>query len=260
MQPEQASAKQDTLVRRLRERLAALEQIEVSPLAIAAPGGGYYTPGAFGSAWGFGGVGVGLQRRSRYNTGADGAVGVSFGLGNPSHLGLDVGVAILDLRPNTQGRGGFGQRGSFSFKLHRRVKPELAVAAGLENVLNWGGTDVPATGYAVVTRRFRLRPTNDEAFSRASISLGLGSGRFRSEHALATGGSPVGVFANASVSILPSASGFVEWTGQDMGAGITLVPLRSIPLIVTPAVTDLTGSAGDGARWVLGVGYGFHFR
>jgi hypothetical protein len=32
-----------------------------------------------------------------------------------------------------------------------------------------------------------------------------------------------------------------------------------IPLFITPSFADVTGSAGDGARFVLGVGMAFNF-
>jgi hypothetical protein len=51
-----------------------------------------------------------------------------------------------------------------------------------------------------------------------------------------------------------------EWTGQDLNLGVSIVPFREIPLVITPALADVTNNAGDGARFVLGIGYGFSFK
>ncbi|WNN91672.1 hypothetical protein [Gloeocapsopsis dulcis] len=31
------------------------------------------------------------------------------------------------------------------------------------------------------------------------------------------------------------------------------------PLVITPAIADVTGNAGDGTRFILGVGYAISF-
>jgi len=259
-QNETLATSTDSTVTELRRRLDALSRIEIPPIRHSVSGGGYYTPVAFGSSWGFAGIGAGYQKRARHSTNPDGALGASLGLGNPWKIGLDVGVAILDLTSTRPDDGGFGHRGSFSFKIHHALSRRVAVAGGMENILNWGGTDVPPTAYGVASMRLHLKHSSKEPFSRAMVSLGVGSGRFRSERALWSGGSPVGVFASVSVNVVPSASTFVEWTGQDVTAGATLLPIRKLPLFVSPGVTDLTGHAGDGPRLVLGVGFGFTLR
>ena len=51
----------------------------------------------------------------------------------------------------------------------------------------------------------------------------------------------------------------IEWSGQDLGLGLSITPFKKIPLVITPAITDITGRAGDGSRFILGVGYSFSF-
>ena len=46
-----------------------------------------------------------------------------------------------------------------------------------------------------------------------------------------------------------------NWTGQDVVAGLSWVPASEWPLVVTPAVADLTTKP----RFVLGVGVGFDY-
>ncbi len=47
--------------------------------------------------------------------------------------------------------------------------------------------------------------------------------------------------------------------GQDLTIGTPIVPFRNLPLVVVPAVTDITGTAGNGARFIIGAGYSFSF-
>ncbi|MBO1349159.1 MAG: hypothetical protein EBE86_018005 [Hormoscilla sp. GUM202] len=58
---------------------------------------------------------------------------------------------------------------------------------------------------------------------------------------------------------MPQMHAIAEWTGQDLTVGISVVPFQNLPLVITPAVTDITGNAGDGSRFILGIGYGFSF-
>jgi hypothetical protein len=50
-----------------------------------------------------------------------------------------------------------------------------------------------------------------------------------------------------------------DWTGQDLNLGVSLAPFPALPLVVTPALADLTGRAGDGARFTVGAGFGLRF-
>jgi hypothetical protein len=175
------------------------------------------------------------------------AVGLS--LGNPATIGVDAGVSILDLRQNRDGGGGFGHRGTFTLKLHRRLTPNTAAALGLNNLLNWGRGDVPVAYYGVVSHRF---PSG-----RIYASVGLGTGDFRSERDVVAGRKSVGVFASVAYSVSKPIRVFTEWTGQDMAMGTSLVPLRGVPVVVTISVLDLTGVAGDGPRPAIGFSYAF---
>ena len=58
----------------------------------------------------------------------------------------------------------------------------------------------------------------------------------------------------------------MDWPGQDLDIGLSVVPFRDFPLVLTPAIADITGSAGTyntqysvRARFALGVGMAFRF-
>lgn len=246
----------DERIQQLQQRLNTVGDVPLQQIYLGAPGTSSNTPTAFGGSWGSMGVGIGFQGRTRYTEESDGTAGAVVSFGNPQEsVGLDVGVTILELY-----REGFGSRGSFNFKLHRTLPEDVAVAVGLENALVWGYSDADTSVYGVVSKRVRLKESSREPFSRLDLSLGLGTGRFRSEQEVQDGTGSVGVFGNVAVNVAEPVSVFAEWTGQDLNLGASIVPFRDLPLVITPALNDITGNAGDGVRFTLGVGYGFSFR
>jgi hypothetical protein len=227
-----------------------LEHSLPDPIPIGVPGTNLDTPSAFGGGWGTVAVGLSYQRRARYILRQDGTASFTAGFGDPNTLiGLDATVAILELQP-------FGRRGSFAFQLSRVLPSRFAVAAGVENVLNWGGTDFRASSYAVVSKQIRMKKSAWESFSRAYLSAGVGNGRFRPERVQGRRGG-VGAFASVGVQVLPPVAAFAEWTGQDLDVGISFSPLRTFGLTVTPTLLDITGNAGDGARFSMAASWSF---
>ena len=67
------------------------------------------------------------------------------------------------------------------------------------------------------------------------------------------------VFGSVGLRVVEPVSVIADWTGQDLTLGTSIAPFRNFPLVITPAVADVTGNAGDGARFILGVGFGYSF-
>ncbi|MFM7476461.1 MAG: hypothetical protein ACKO2T_12270 [Microcystis aeruginosa] len=246
--PELQRLRQDFLIEEPKTLSAKLAEFVVAPSASIS------IPIGFGANFGqiFGGFG--FQSRTRFTNQADGGLALGGGLGDPQKIvGLDVTLAILSLFGDNAGRG------SFSFKIHRSLPEGFAVALGFENAINWGGTDGSSSIYGVVSKFFQLTETTKEPFSQLTLSLGVGGGRFRSEGAIEDGVNSLGVFASAGLRIVEPVSAIVEWSGQDLNAGISLIPFPKIPLTVNLAGADLTGNAGDGARFVMSIGYNYFF-
>ena len=82
--------------------------------------------------------------------------------------------------------------------------------------------------------------------------------QFRTEEAVFDGDDEINVFGSVAVRAVKSASVIAEWTGQDLGVGVSVAPFPNIPLVITPALRDITG-AGDGTRFVVGTGFSFKF-
>jgi hypothetical protein len=246
--PELQRLRQDFLIEEPQTLSAKLAEFVVTP------SGSISTPSGFGANFGqiFGGFG--FQSRTRFTNQADGGLALGVGLGEPQKIvGLDVTLAILSLFGDNAGRG------SFSFKIHRSLPEGFAVALGFENAINWGGTDGSSSIYGVVSKFFQLTETTKEPFSQLTLSLGVGGGRFRSEGAIEDGVNSLGVFASAGLRIVEPVSAIVEWSGQDLNAGISLIPFPKVPLTINLAGADLTGNAGDGARFVMSIGYNYFF-
>lgn len=206
------------------------------------------TPSAYGKSWGSVSVGLGLQARTRYTNRADGVLGIGFGLGDARRaVGLDVGVSITDLDTF--------EDGTLSLKLHRLLPNDLSVAVGVQNAIDWGLNDSGRSFYGVVTKRFSLRENVNQFFSEIYVSAGFGSGQFRSESEINQNINSVGVFGSFAVRAAEPVNAIAEWSGQDLTIGLSIIPFRNIPFVITPAVTDITGKAGDGSRFILGVGY-----
>jgi hypothetical protein len=219
----------------------------------ASPSITIINPSGYGASWKSAGIGIGLQERVRFRNDADGVFGLGFGLGNPQkNLGLQIGLSFVDLSNPFKD-------GAVNFKLHRRLPKDMSLALGTQGVTTWGDTDGGSSVYGVITKRFLLKEDRTKPFSELYTSFGIGGGQFRSESDIDNGVESVGVFGSLSLRCVQPASLITEWTGQDLTIGVSFVPFSSIPLAVVPAVTDITGSAGDGARFIFGIGYSFSF-
>ncbi|WP_051038928.1 hypothetical protein [Chamaesiphon minutus] len=106
-----------------------------------------------------------------------------------------------------------------------------------------------------------MRTVDDinQPFSRLALTAGVGSGvflPFERNASLDRGG--LNVFGSVGVRVARPVSAVVEWTGSDLAAGVSVAPFDNFPLVITPAVRDITG-AGDGARFILGASLAFNF-
>ncbi len=235
-----------------------------------SPGITYSSPSAFGPGWGDGFIGLGYQQRERYAHIQDGFVSGGIGLGNPyKYVGLE-----LDMVSVSTVRSGFFKRDAWSFKFHRMLTSSSSIAAGWENaVTTRNGLDGGNSMYVVATNIFHRTSSPRDPFSSLTVTVGAGNGRFRTEHSVAFNdgatanysgdvnyhrGKPNG-FASAGLRIFEPVSLIADWYGQDLALGVSIVPFMHLPLVVTPAISDVTRSAGDGPRFTLGAGLDFRF-
>jgi hypothetical protein len=210
------------------------------------------TPSAYGKSWRQFSVGGSFQSRVRYRTESDALLGFGFGLGDSlKAVGLDVNVAINDVSEF--------KRGAVGFKLHRRLPDQWAIAVGVNNALTWGKSIGGISPYGVVTKGFQLRDDVRTPFSQIYVSAGAGTGRYRTEDDILNDQNSVGVFGSVAVRVIEQVNFITEWSGQDLSLGFSVLPFQRVPIVFTPLVTDVTGTAGDGPRFAFSVGLGFTF-
>ncbi|MGB5631722.1 MAG: hypothetical protein WBM86_02930 [Waterburya sp.] len=211
-------------------------------------------PSGYGASWGNAGIGLGFQERARFTDQSDAVIGIGFGLGNAQkNIGAQIGISLVDTSAPFRD-------GVVNLKLHRRLPEDFTVALGVQGLFTWGDTDGGSSAYGVATKRIKLGQDRTKAFSEIYTTLGVGGGQFRSEFDIDDGNETTGVFGSLAVKVIQPVALVAEWTGQDLTIGIPLVPFRKIPIVIAPAVTDITGSAGDGTRFVIGLGYTFSFK
>ncbi len=238
----------------LNQRLKTVQGVEeadLHPLLLSLPSLTSNIPTAYGGSLGTIGVGIGYQDRPRFGSKGDGDLGVVLGLGNPKKIGFDLQLTSLDISQPTHDL-------AIGFKLHRVLPRDYVVALGLENETFRGSSDSVHSWYGVVTKKINLKESRREMFSRLYLTAGLGSGRFKKDFDTVRGGTgTLNVFGGAALSLGEPATVFLEWGGQDLNIGASLVPFRNQSIVITPTIADVTGSAGNGRRFLLTVGYFF---
>lgn len=176
--------------------------------------------------------------------------GIGIGLGNASKT---VG---LELSYSQDTDNNFGD-GGFNAKLHKRFTPDFAGSLGWNGFLNTGRNDYEHSLYGALTKVFRTRESLDKSFSRIAVTAGVGTNQFRSDAAVRAGNNDINAFGNITVRVARPVSFITEWSGQDLGVGVSIAPFENFPLVITPAVRDIFD--GNGSRFVLGIGLAKQF-
>lgn len=221
-------------------------------------------PVGFGADKGIGFLSASYQARTRFSQKSDGELGIGVGLFDAVEaVGLELSYTVNSFGTSQ----GFGS-GGFNAKLHKRFG-DAGVAIGWNRFANVqfgsNATDYPQNSYyAVATQVIRNGDEIDNFLSRIALSAGVGGGQFVSQDTLnntPTGQAPKGVnaFGSAAFRLAKPLSAIVEWTGQDLAAGLSITPFDGFPLVITPAFRDISGIKNESARFVLGVSTAWQF-
>ncbi|MGB3761132.1 MAG: hypothetical protein WBA07_32960 [Rivularia sp. (in: cyanobacteria)] len=241
-------------VENIINQLDAVKDIEI-PSFFYSPGFSIYVPTGFGGDRNTGFVSASYQERGRFSNDDDVGLGFGVGLGDSRKaVGVELSYTLASFGRNRD----FGS-GGFNVKVHRQLPGDVGVAVGWNGFLNVGDeNNFEQSLYGVATKIIRTQEKLDSPFSRVAVTLGIGGGQFRTEEAVFDGDDEINVFGSVAVRAVKSASIIAEWTGQDLGVGVSVAPFPNIPLVITPALRDITG-AGDGTRFVVGTGFSFKF-
>lgn len=239
----------------LQRQLRDVENIKVQDEFQASPALSIVIPTGFGADNNTGFISATFQERTRFGDVSDGGLGIGIGLGDARKA---VGVELSYTAASFGGSRDFGA-GGFNVKVHRQLGNDWAVAAGWNGAINIGGpNDFEDSLYGTVTKVLKTREDINTPFSRVAVTAGVGTGQFQSASAIAEDKDGVNVFGNVALRVAKPVSVIAEWSGQDLGVGVSIAPFKNIPLVITPAVRDIVG-AGDGPRFVLGTGLAFKF-
>ena len=221
---------------------------------VALPAASIANPTAFGVDYRQGYVGISYQARTRFTDIDDAAALAGIGFGDRDRL---VGVELTLHSYSTIRGGGPFETGGVGVKVHRALGTRSGVAAGVENAVSWGGSDAGRSGYVVGTHVLFRTDAPSTTLNALALSLGVGNGRFRSEDDVVAGNEGVNVFASAGLQLIEPAALVLDWTGQDLWAGLSVTPIRHRPLVVNLGFADITRTAGDGPRFIASAAYGF---
>ena len=235
------------------------QNLKIAPLDLVSgkapansPGLTFATPSAFGAYWGDAFVGVSAATAGKSRAGqVDGSISAGFGLGSSDTVGVEVAFNIGSIK-------NFAANGSMDVKLHRTVYSEgsnrIAVAAGWNTFAQYGNEGVaPSSVYGVVTSYSLLQPDSDYNKMPISFTVGAGGGSFRRDNA------SIGVMAGVGVQVHPQIGVGFGWSGVGINAGVSYVPVPSVPLTIGLTGGDLSNTSIGGTVLVLNLSYGFNF-
>jgi len=235
------------------------QDLRIDPLpltdneAVYTPTLGFGIPSAFGANWGNAYISAsGATAGKARNGQIDGSITVGFGLGDSRNtIGLETSYNLGSIR-------NFGSNGTFDLKAHRVVYSEgsnqVAIAAGWNAFAQHGNEGVKNSSvYGAVTSYSLLQP--DDSFNKLPITLtlGVGGGDFRQ------GNASTGVFGGVGLQVHPQVGLGLAWSGVGLNAGVSYVPVPTIPLSIGLSGGDLTNNSVGGTVLVLNVSYGFNF-
>ncbi|RCJ35182.1 hypothetical protein A6769_19025 [Nostoc punctiforme NIES-2108] len=211
-------------------------------------------PSAFGANMGdFFFAASGATRKERNgDAGFDGSTSVGFGLGDSQKLiGLEVSF-------NNGSIKNFGANGTFDLKAHRVLyagsKNQIAAAVGWNTFAQYGNEAIAdSTVYGAVTNVSVLQPNNPHNKMPLAFTVGVGGGNFRS------GNDSVGVFGGFGLQVDPQVGIGASWSGVGLNAGVSFVPVPTIPLTIVLQGSDLTDRTPGGTAFIISVSYGFNF-
>lgn len=212
-------------------------------------------PYGFGADSGFySGLSYQFSNRNDGSDSSDATAGFGMGFGDAQkYVGAELSYTMASFGQTNRDFGS----GGLNLKLHRKIANGWGVSAGWNSFLTIGdGTDFDDSLYVSTTKIFALKEKVSAPFSRLAVTAGVGNGQFRSEDDIADGNETFNVFGSLAFRVARPVSFVTEWTGQDLAMGLSVSPIRTVPLTINLGARDIAG-AGDGARFIFGIGTGF---
>ncbi len=223
----------------------------------AQPGVAASSPVGFGPGRGDIFAGFGYSSKGATAGESDGSLSVGGGFFSAQEtVGLEVVLTSLSTI-----RSGFGSRMSGALKVHKAFANNIGVGLGVESIAITGGdeTDVDPAFYLAATKVQTLRDA--PTFNQATLNLGVGNERFGMtyNHEGETDEPGMGVFLSAAVRINWMSSAIVDYSGGALNLAASFAPFRDLPLVITPAIADVSSVTTGGRRVTLGAGFSWKY-
>jgi hypothetical protein len=190
----------------------------------------------------------------------DGSLSVGFGLGDAvKTVGVEINANITSVGGGNSNFD-FGDSGSLGFKVHKYLGDGAAVAVGYANPVTWGDSNnAKDTIYGVATKSFNLQPNDPNNKMPLTVSLGVGSGSFRSKGAIAADNNAANIFGSIGIRTAPEVAWVSSWTGNRLNIGGSFAPFKQTPIVINAIFTDVTDNLNDGIGISLSAGYAIKF-
>lgn len=188
----------------------------------------------------------------------DGAISLTHGFGRPElYGGAQVSVTMNDVDDT--------DLFTFGFKVHRYFGFGISMALGGENLLPTDNSDSEESFYFVISRASqRWASGREPGDSRLQMSLGVGSGRFANKSPLdvvnGKGENGSIVFGSVALDVGYGVNAIVEWTGVNLGVGVSRTFGKTVPISLSLGFTDLINSqSGDDPRFIASGGVSYYY-
>ena len=192
---------------------------------------------------------------SSNNKRADASMDIGFGFGDPTNgIGSELFFGIISMA-SQNGKSSFGEDGTFGIKLHKHLSKDsnLATSIGWANVAKWGEASTFDTYYWAISKMFDITPQNENKFT-SMITLGIGTGEFRSDDSINNSSNDPNLFGSFGVKILPRVSIGSSWDGRGLNAGVNFTPL-DIPLSINVGYKEIGEPVSDNSLISINTSY-----
>ena len=90
-----------------------------------------------------------------------------------------------------------------------------------------------------------------------TATISVGNGRFRFENDIFDRRRDGQRIWCVSIHPIRAVAIIADWYGQNLAVGFSLAPFANFPVVIVPAIADLTNNAGDGARFIIAATVGY---
>jgi len=228
---------------------------------LPGPATSIFAPVAYGPGWGVIYASGAYVNRWPGGRLSDGYGLIGMGFGDPDeYFGATVAVLIDSLGVRDEH---FAQNTGVGGSAYSWITPDTSLAVGVSNFVGWGAFENTAYGvFTSLTQLIPLMPQNAYPVPMA-VTVGVGSGNFVSPFEFKVNKHDMDFrpFGAIAISPIEQLSFIADFTQEVLSLGISAIPVRNWPILVTGYATNLSGphTVAGGATYGVRVGVGIAF-